>query len=86
MRLRTVLWKELLLRKSRMISGLLAITLGIAVIVILVDQFTKKFPSFADAVPLLEKEVSRVPGTAVFLASSLDHMPPSLMRLAERGW
>ena len=33
MRLRTVLWKELLLRKSRMISGLLAITLGIAVIV-----------------------------------------------------
>ena len=33
MRLRTILWKELLLRKSRMISGLLAITLGIAVIV-----------------------------------------------------
>ncbi len=33
MRLRTVLWKELLLRKSRMVSGLLAITLGIAVIV-----------------------------------------------------
>ncbi len=33
MRLRTILWKELLLRKSRMVSGLLAITLGIAVIV-----------------------------------------------------
>jgi putative ABC transport system permease protein len=33
LRLRTILWKELLLRKSRMISGLLAITLGIAVIV-----------------------------------------------------
>lgn len=33
MTLRTILWKELWLRKSRMISGLLAITLGIAVIV-----------------------------------------------------
>ncbi len=33
MKLRTILWKELWLRKSRMISGLLAITLGIAVIV-----------------------------------------------------
>jgi putative ABC transport system permease protein len=33
MRLRTLLWKELWLRKSRMMSGLLAITLGIAVIV-----------------------------------------------------
>jgi putative ABC transport system permease protein len=33
MRLRTILWKELWLRKSRMVSGLLAITLGIAVIV-----------------------------------------------------
>ena len=53
---------------------------------LIVEQFTKKFPSFADAVPLLEKKVvSRVPGTAVFLASSLDHMPPSLMRLAEHG-
>jgi putative ABC transport system permease protein len=31
--LRSVLWKELWLRKSKMISGLLAITLGIAVIV-----------------------------------------------------
>jgi len=33
MKLRTILWKELWLRKSRMMSGLLAITLGIAVIV-----------------------------------------------------
>jgi KUP system potassium uptake protein len=53
---------------------------------LIVEQYTKKFPSFAEAVPLLENElVSRVPGTAVFLVSSLDHMPPSLMRLAERG-
>jgi putative ABC transport system permease protein len=33
LRLRNILWKELWLRKSRMVSGLLAITLGIAVIV-----------------------------------------------------
>lgn len=33
LKLRTILWKELWLRKSRMVSGLLAITLGIAVIV-----------------------------------------------------
>ena len=33
MTLNTILWKELLLRKSRLLSGLLAITLGIAVIV-----------------------------------------------------
>ena len=33
LRLRTILWKELWLRKSRMASGSLAITLGIAVIV-----------------------------------------------------
>ena len=33
MKIQTILWKELWLRKSRMVSGLLAITLGIAVIV-----------------------------------------------------
>ena len=33
MNLRNILWKELWLRKSRMVSGLVAITLGIAVIV-----------------------------------------------------
>jgi len=32
-KIQTILWKELWLRKSRMVSGLLAITLGIAVIV-----------------------------------------------------
>ncbi len=33
MKLRTILWKEIWLRKARLVSGLLAITLGIAVIV-----------------------------------------------------
>jgi KUP system potassium uptake protein len=53
---------------------------------LIVDRYTKRFPSFADAIPLIEAQLAaRVPGTSVFLASSLDHMPPSLMRLVERG-
>jgi KUP system potassium uptake protein len=51
---------------------------------LIAEQYAKRFPSFAAAVPQLDK-VARVPGTAVFLASSLEHMPPSLMRLAERS-
>ncbi len=53
---------------------------------LMVERFTKKFPSFADALPQIEEQlVARVPGAAVFLASSTEHMPPSLMRLVERG-
>jgi len=53
---------------------------------LVVEQYTAKFPSVADAMPALDRMlVARVPGTAVFLASSLDHVPPSLMRVAERG-
>ena len=53
---------------------------------LIVDGYTKRFPSFAEAIPQIEKQLAaRVPGTSVFLASSLDHMPPSLMRLVERG-
>ena len=33
MKLNTIIWKELFLRKSQLISALLAVTLGIAVIV-----------------------------------------------------
>jgi KUP system potassium uptake protein len=52
---------------------------------LVVEEFTKKFPSFEDGWPKLEKQlIARIPGTAVFLASSVDFMPPSLMRLAER--
>ena len=40
MRLSTVLWSELWMRKSRMISGLLAITLGVAVIVTIKSMVT----------------------------------------------
>ena len=53
---------------------------------LIVDRYTKRFPSFTEAIPQIEAQVAaRVPGTSVFLASSLDHMPPSLMRLVERG-
>jgi KUP system potassium uptake protein len=53
---------------------------------LMVERFTKRFPSFAEALPQIEERlVARVPGTAVFLASSTEHMPPSLMRLVERG-
>jgi KUP system potassium uptake protein len=53
---------------------------------LMVERFTTRFPSFADALPQIEERlVARVPGAAVFLASSTEHMPPSLMRLVERG-
>ena len=50
------------------------------------EGFTRSFPSFAVALPQLRARlVARVPGTAVFLAHSMDHVPPALMRLVERG-
>jgi KUP system potassium uptake protein len=53
---------------------------------LMVERFTRRFPSFTDALPQIEAQLAaRVPGTAVFLASSTEHMPPSLMRLCERG-
>jgi KUP system potassium uptake protein len=52
---------------------------------LVVEDFTKKFPSWEDAWPHLDKQlIARIPGTSVFLASSVEFMPPSLMRLAER--
>jgi KUP system potassium uptake protein len=53
---------------------------------LIVEGYTKRFPSFAAALPQIEARLAaRVPGTSVFLASSLEHMPPSLMRMVERG-
>jgi KUP system potassium uptake protein len=53
---------------------------------LVVERYTKRFPTFEQALPIIERSVAaRVPGTSVFLASSLEHMPPSLMRLVERG-
>ena len=53
---------------------------------LLVQRFVRQFPKVEKALPEIEKKlVARVPGTAVFLASSTDHMPPCLMRVVERG-
>ena len=51
---------------------------------LVVSEFTSSFPSFTAVVPVIEAR-ARIPGTAVFLSSSLEHMPPCMMRLVERG-
>ncbi|HEY0250557.1 MAG TPA: KUP/HAK/KT family potassium transporter, partial [Kofleriaceae bacterium] len=51
-----------------------------------VETYAKQFPSFEELEPKLESMlVGRVPGTAVYLASREDHMPPALMHLLERS-
>ena len=51
-----------------------------------VDTYAKTFPSFDELVPTLDGMlVGRVPGTAVYLASREDHMPPALMHLVARS-
>jgi KUP system potassium uptake protein len=49
------------------------------------DVYAKRFPSFEQLAPKLDKLVGRVPGTAVYLASREDHMPPALVHLVERS-
>jgi KUP system potassium uptake protein len=51
---------------------------------LVVEEFTSSFPSFAEVVPQVEGR-ARIPGTAVYLSSSLAHMPPCMMRLVQRG-
>ncbi len=51
-----------------------------------IETYAKQFPSFEDLAPKLESMlVGRVPGTAVYLASREDHMPPALMHLLDRS-
>ena len=51
-----------------------------------VETYAKQFPSFEELAPKLDSMlVGRVPGTAVYLASRADHMPPALMHLIERS-
>ncbi|MEP6863557.1 MAG: KUP/HAK/KT family potassium transporter [Deltaproteobacteria bacterium] len=53
---------------------------------ITVDTYAKTFPSFDELLPTLDGMlVGRVPGTAVYLASREDHMPPALMHLVSRS-
>jgi KUP system potassium uptake protein len=52
---------------------------------LIVEQYTSRFPSLADALPIIRARViERVPGTAVFLASSATRVPPILMHQVER--
>jgi KUP system potassium uptake protein len=51
-----------------------------------VEKYAKQFPSFEELLPKLDAMlVGRVPGTAVYLASRTDHMPPALMHLITRS-
>ena len=51
-----------------------------------VETYAKQFPSYDELAPKLDALlVGRVPGTAVYLASREDHMPPALMHLIERS-
>ena len=53
---------------------------------LLAEQYAQRFPTVASALPELRRRAHvRVPGTAVFLASSRTHVPPTLMHVVERG-
>jgi KUP system potassium uptake protein len=51
----------------------------------LMERYTSRFPSLESARPLINRWLcSRVPGTAVFLAPSAEHVPPILVHHVER--
>jgi KUP system potassium uptake protein len=65
------------------VAGMLIWSKGRALIV---RRFTRRFSALAEGLPrLVRNEVVRVPGTAVFLASSAHHIPPILVQLVDRG-
>jgi KUP system potassium uptake protein len=52
----------------------------------LMESYARRFPTFDTARPILERCIStRVPGTAVFLSRSLNHVPPILVHHVERS-
>jgi KUP system potassium uptake protein len=52
----------------------------------LIDQYSSRYRSFDKTRPLIDRWVSsRVPGSAVFLAPSFDHVPPILVHHVERS-
>jgi KUP system potassium uptake protein len=52
---------------------------------LLIEEYGKRFPSYEEALPMIERELqARVPGAAVFMASSTTHLPPSLMHFVQR--
>jgi KUP system potassium uptake protein len=51
----------------------------------LLEQYSTRYPTLEDAQPFIRRWLSsRVPGTAVFLAPSADHVPPILVHHVER--
>ncbi|MET0384671.1 MAG: KUP/HAK/KT family potassium transporter, partial [Polyangiales bacterium] len=52
---------------------------------LLIEQYSQRFPSYEEALPLLERDLhTRVPGAAVFMASSTTHLPPSMVHFVRR--
>jgi len=52
----------------------------------LMEQYSSRYPTLAAARPFIRRWLcSRVPGTAVFLAPSADHVPPILVHHVERS-
>ena len=50
------------------------------------ETYAKQFPSFEEIVPQLDTLlVARVPGTAVYLSSREDRLPPALVHLVKRS-
>jgi len=51
----------------------------------LMESYARRFPTFDTARPILDRCIStRVPGTAVFLSRSCNHVPPILVHHVER--
>jgi KUP system potassium uptake protein len=52
----------------------------------LMERYSSRYPTLEAARPLIQKALcSRVPGTAVFLSPSADHIPPILVHHVERS-
>jgi KUP system potassium uptake protein len=52
----------------------------------LMEQYSSRYPTLEAAMPVIHRRLcSRVPGTAVFLAPSPDHVPPILVHHVERS-
>jgi KUP system potassium uptake protein len=52
----------------------------------LIERYSSRYPSLEAARPSIQRHLcSRVPGTAVFLAPSADHVPPVLVHHVERS-
>jgi KUP system potassium uptake protein len=52
---------------------------------LMIEQYAERSPSFDQALPEIKKLLyTRVPGAAVFMASSKTHVPPIMMHFVER--